>query len=197
MRFPLVCLLIGGIALSSFQSLAADDTGKFAMKGAGFLPCKVYTLEREKRSNIYYMIGGWLEGYLSAHNKYAKDTFDVASFETLELLLRVIENHCKSNPDDRLYGVINSLVLKLADNRIKHASQRVQISEGERKTALYRETIRRIQSALQQRGLYKGKIDGRYTEQTKSALIAFQSNMNFELTGFPDQTTLWRLFRQK
>ena len=166
------------------------------MKGAGFLPCKVYILERERRSNVYYMIGGWLEGYLSAYNKYAEDTFDVTSFESLELLLLVLENHCKSNPTDRLYGVIDAMVDKLQPTRIKKSSKRVLIKEGDRKTALYRETIRRIQQALKARGLYKGEIDGRFTEQVKSAIIAFQSDLGFEMTGFPDQTTLWRLLRK-
>jgi len=45
-------------------------------------------------------------------------------------------------------------------------------------------------------GLYKDQIDGRFTDATKSALIAFQSDNNFEMTGFPDQTTLWRLLRK-
>ncbi|MDP6183766.1 MAG: peptidoglycan-binding domain-containing protein, partial [Gammaproteobacteria bacterium] len=181
MRLRFVCLLLSGLLLYPAQLRATDDTGKFAMKGAGFLPCKVFVLEREKRSNIYYMIGGWLEGYLSAHNKYSKETFDVASFESLELLLRILENHCKSNPEDRLYSVISSMVNKLAETRLKFSSQRVKIVEGERKTALYRETIRRIQQALKRRGLYKGEIDGKFTERTKSAIIAFQSDLEFEM----------------
>lgn len=196
MRIRLVCLLTSGLFLFSAHLYAADDSGQFAMKGAGFLPCKVFVLEREKRSNIYYMIGGWLEGYISAHNKYAKETFDITSFESLELLLRIMENHCKANPGDRLYGVISAMVSKLDPKRLKNGSQRVEIKDGDRKTALYRETIRRIQQALKQRGLYKGEIDGKFTERTKSAIIAFQSDLEYEMTGFPDQTTLWRLLRK-
>ena len=40
-----------------------------------------------------------------------------------------------------------------------------------------------------------GAVDGRFTDATRSALIAFQSGLDFETTGFPDQTTLWRLLR--
>ena len=151
--------------------------------------------EREKKSSVYYMIGGWLEGFLSAHNRYAEHTFDVASFETLELLLSVIENHCASNPNDRLYSVINSIIIKLHPDRVVTESPKVAIAEGERQTQLYRETIRRMQERLAARGLFKDEPDGRYTEATRSALIAFQSDIEFETTGFPDQTTLWRLFR--
>ena len=73
MRLRSVCLLLSGLFLFSAQLRAVDDSGQFAMKGAGFLPCKVFVLEREKRSKIYYMIGGWIEGYLSAYNKYSKE----------------------------------------------------------------------------------------------------------------------------
>ena len=190
-RSALCCLLL----LTTVAS-ATDDAGKFAMKGAGFLPCKVYIDEREKTSNIYYMIGGWVEGFISAHNKYSTDTFDVMSFESLELMLTVMENHCKSNPNDRLYSVLNSILVKISPDRLRHESPRIQISEGKRKTVLYQTTISRIQTELTELGLYKGDIDGNFTDATKAALIAFQSDIGFETTGFPDQTTLWRLLRE-
>jgi hypothetical protein len=162
-----------GVLLGTAQ--AADQNGEFALKGAGFLPCQVYVQERENKSSVYYMIGGWLEGYLSAHNRYADQTYDVTSFETLELLLGVIQNHCQSNPNDRLYSVLNSIIIQLQADRVMMESPKVAIAEGERQTQLYR--------------------DGRYTDATRSALIAFQSDIEFETSGFPDQATLWRLFR--
>ena len=137
-----------GLLFHTAIAYAADDGGNFAMKGAGFLPCQVYVNEREKKSNIYYMIGGWLEGFVTAHNKYVDDTYDIASFESLELMLLVMDNHCKSNPDDRLYSVINSIIVKLEPDRLRHSSRKVEIEQGERKTALDRETIRRIQAEL-------------------------------------------------
>ena len=194
MSFPRCVLL--GLLLNTPVAVPDDDGGNFAMKGAGFLPCSVYTTEREKKSNIYYMIGGWLEGYVTAHNKYVDDTYDVTSFESLELLLLVIDNHCRSNGDDRLYSVINSIVAKLQPDRLRHNSRRIAIQQGERKTALYRETIRRIQHELTTRGLYKGEVDGVFSEATKAALMAFQSDVELEMTGFPDQTTLWKLLRK-
>jgi hypothetical protein len=184
------CLLLAMGAAS-----AADSNSQFALKGAGFLPCQVFVQEREKQTNIYYMIGGWVEGYLSAHNRYAEDTYDIASFETLELLLSVLHNHCQSNPNDRLYTVVNSMVQQLHPDRIVAESPRVEVAEGEFTARLYRETIRRMQEKLAALGLYKGPVDGIYTDATRAAIIAFQSDLEFETTGFPDQTTLWRLFR--
>lgn len=191
MRWALCALL-----LQTTVVFAADNSDKFAMKGAAFLPCKIYVNEREKKSNVYYMVGGWIEGYISAHNRYTDDTYDVMSFESLELLLTVMQNHCQSNPNDRLYSVLDSILAKIGPDRLQHESPRVQISEGERNTILYREVINRIQTELTRLDLYKGSIDGRFTDETKAALIAFQSDIKFETTGFPDQTTLWRLLRK-
>ena len=184
------------LALPAAAASAADSQGNFALKGAGFLPCQVFVTERQKKSNIYYMIGGWLEGFISAHNKYVDNTYDITSFESLELLLWVIDDHCKSNPEDRLYSVTNSILIQLSRDRLQNYSPKVDIKSGQRTTVLYEETIRRVQARLADLGLYKDAVDGHYTEATKSALMAFQSDNDLEMTGFPDQTTLWRLLRK-
>lgn len=184
------------LMLYAAGAAGADDSGKFAMKGAGFLPCEVFVTEREKRSNVYYLIGGWIEGYITAYNKHVADTYDVTPFESLELLLLVMQNHCEANPRDRLYSVLNALLIKLSPDRLQQDSDRIKITEGKRTAVLYSDTIRRMQEELTRRGLYKGAVDGRFTDETRSALIAFQSDIGFEATGFPDQTTLWRLLRK-
>lgn len=186
-----ICILL----LQTGAAFAADGDNRFAMKGAGFLPCQAYLAAREARTSAYYMIGGWVEGYISAHNRYAADTYDITSFESLELLLAVIETHCEANPGHRLHGVVNAILVALEPHRLRQESPRVRIAEGERKTTLSRETIRRVQAKLAEHGLYGNETDGRFTEATRTALMAFQSDLDFEMTGFPDQTTLWRLLR--
>lgn len=188
-----------GLALLVATACAAradDAAGNFAVKGAGVLPCKVFTAERDKKSNVYFLIGGWLEGYLSAHNRYVADTFDVTSFETTDMLLAIIGDHCAKHPDDRLYPVVNAIVTKLGEDRLRSASERVQVTDGKRTAVLYQATIRRIQETLAARRFYQGEADGVFSEATKTALAAFQTEIKFEPTGFPDQITLWRLLRR-
>lgn len=192
LKLVTICCLL----FLSFNTFAAAKNKNFALKGAGLLNCKMFIKEREQRSNVYYMIGGWLDGFISAHNKYAVDTYDITSFESSELLAKVIDNHCRSNPDDQLYTVINSIIIKLIPDRITYNSPKIEINVGERKTRLYRETVRRIQSELIQQGHFKGEIDGDFSEDTISALKSFQTSLKFESTGFPDQTTLWRLLHK-
>ncbi len=195
-QMKFIRLAIVGLLFQTGFAWAADGDEKFAMKGAGFLPCQTFVKARESKSNVYYMIGGWVEGYVSAHNRYAKDTFDVMAFESLELLLNVMQNHCQANPTHRLHAVVNALIIELSPDRLRQASPRVQITEGERKATLRRETIRRMQTKLAALDLYKSEANGRFTEETRSALMAFQSDLKFETTGFPDQATLWRLLRK-
>lgn len=188
--------LVGALLLHSGGSLAADAAGQFAMKGAGLLPCGSFVAERERQSDAYYLIAGWVEGYLSAYNRASPDTYDITSFESTELLLSVIQGHCESHPDDRLHQVLQSMISQLHADRLREESPRVEISDGERTTRLYRETLTRIQQRLAGLGLYQGGAHGRWTDATAAALMAFQSDIGFEMTGFPDQATLWRLLRK-
>ena len=77
LRYTILALL-----LQTGAAAAADSNDRFAMKGAGFLPCAVFVKARADRSNLYYMIGGWGEGEISAHNGHAKATLDILSFES-------------------------------------------------------------------------------------------------------------------
>lgn len=189
-------ILLGVLLSLTTGAIAADANGQFAMKGAGFLTCQIFSAEREKRSEVYYLIAGWVEGFVTAHNRYVPDTFDITSFESTEMLLTVMENHCKDHPEDRLFPVINSMLIQLQSDRVKSESERVTVTSGERKTQLYVETVRRMQDNLKKRGLYKGAVDGKFTSATEAALMAFQSDAKLENTGFPDQVTLWKLFRK-
>ena len=47
-----------------------------------------------------------------------------------------------------------------------------------------------VQTVLQERGLYKGEVDGLVGPQTQEALAAFQTSQNLEPTGAVDQPTL-------
>lgn len=176
-------------------AMAADADGSFALKGAGLFTCERLVAERENRTNAYFIIGGWLEGYISGHNRFTEDTYDVMPFESLEMFLRVMETHCRANPQDRLYEVTNSLLTGIADDRLQSNSPRLRITVGERNTVIYQETIRRIQRKLVQSDIYKGNITGDFDDETRAALAAYQTSVELEATGFPGQPTLWRLFR--
>jgi len=51
-------------------------------------------------------------------------------------------------------------------------------------------TLREVQTALRQSGLYQGKIDGKWGPLTKRAVTAFQQQKKLPATGTLDQQTL-------
>lgn len=54
-----------------------------------------------------------------------------------------------------------------------------------------------IQQFLQQQGLYKGKLDGLFGDQTAAALMQWQKNNNLNPTGRLDQNTMSKILTQK
>ncbi|MDJ0738247.1 MAG: peptidoglycan-binding protein [Gammaproteobacteria bacterium] len=197
LRRRLHCVaLTASLVVTAATAGAADRDGSLAIEGAGLLPCAVYVREREQRSNVYYMVAGWVEGFVTAHNKLLDDTFDVTSFESLELLLLLIDQHCAGNPEDRLYPVVNTLLAAFNDDRLERASATVDVVVGNRRAVLYAEVVRRVQQRLADLGHYDGATDGAFGPPTQQALAAFQQASDLEPSGFPDQTTLWRLLRR-
>ncbi len=176
---------------------AADPYGQYGVRGAALVPCSIYERERAAESDAYRMIASWMDGYITAINQHVDDTYDVASFESTELLAAVVSEHCKNNPDAAVFAVVKSLVEQFGDNRLRRSSKKVEVAVDEYRVMLYEEVLERIQQKLTGAGHYQGEIDGIYDAETQAAMQAFQKSMELEPTGFPDQLTLYRLFYSK
>jgi hypothetical protein len=180
---------------------AADKQGRYSIHGAGLLECKVFVDERKKQSPAYMMMGGWMDGYITAVNKLEKSTFDITSFTTTELLSVLIAQHCATHPDDLLAPVLDAILIKLHADRVKTASPLAVVRVGEFQTQLYTKTLLDIQQRLVRKGFlekeFKKEPMGMWNESVQAALRKYQKSANLEPTGFPDQKTLWHLFRSK
>jgi len=194
-RFFVVLILLVLSLLITQGAFASDDKGQYALRGAGLLTCAIYEKEREAKSEAYLMTAGWIDGYLTGSNQYAPKTYDLLSFETTELITAILAKHCKNNPTDRVFAVLNSLLTKLHQDRMQSFSKKAEVAVGDRKIVLYVEVLKRIQKALASKGLYKGRISGNYDQATTAAMKDFQDSVKLKPTGFPDQITLWRLLR--
>lgn len=177
-------------------ALAAEtEAGKYAVRGAGLIDCQTFLDEQQKQSKSYLMIGGWIDGYITGVNQYADDTYDATSFESTELFAELIENHCRKNPDDRLFPVVNSIIQQRWGSRITEQTPRIGITLGEMHVGMYRETLNRIQERLAEKGFYELPATGEFDAKTITAIASFQETLDgYEATGFPDQATLWALF---
>lgn len=175
---------------------AYPDTadGQYSVRGAALTSCAVYEAAREARSEVYRAIAAWMDGYITGINQTEADTYDVASFESAELLTALVSEQCKASPRATVFSVVNSIVQRFATSRLREQSEKVEVVVGDYQVFLYGEVIRRIQQKLADLGHYDGVIEDEFNDQAIIALQAYQQSIAFQPTGFPDQLTLWRLF---
>lgn len=183
-----LCLL-----LASPLVHAADKDGRFSIKGVGLATCEQYLAEAEKGTNFYFMFGGWLDGYLSAINQAAPQTYDVAPWQVTDLLAALIADHCKEHPKQRFFAVVNAMAGRLMDDRLQTHSDPIEAKAGDKTVKVYKEVMRRAQEALQTKGFYSSTLDGLFGPNTQKAFEAYQRKEGLEVTGLPDQLTLLRL----
>jgi len=174
--------------------LAADAQGNFATLGGGSVNCKRFLEVRAAKSNEYFLLGGWIDGYLTARNEYDRDTYALTPWQSLEFLAGSLAQWCKQHPNERFLQAVASMAAALKPQRLVRKSERVRITVGVVQQDFYVETIRRIQAALAKIGLFRGKVDGRFDTETSAALRKYQSMQGITATGFPDELTLFKLF---
>jgi hypothetical protein len=179
--------------LAASTAHAADRNGKFAVKGPGIGSCERFVKAKEAKAQEYFLFGGWLDGYLTAQNQARKDTFDVVSWENTDVLAAYLEAFCRKNPDALFYRAVEAMVEALLPRRIKSESDLVKIEHGGQRTALYRETLRRVQRHLKDQGFYKGTVDGLYGPGTRKAILGFQRQEGIAESGIPDPLTLYHM----
>lgn len=191
-KLVVVIFLATGL-LTSKNAISADDKGQYGVRGAGLTSCAIYEKERNLKSEVYFIIASWMDGYITGTNQWAHDTYDMFPFQSTELITSIISAHCQKNPNDRVYPVLRDLIEKINNNRLTNKSKKVDVGVNERTTELYGEIVIRIKTKLKQAGYYDGRLNSIYDDVTIEAMKKFQGSIDFNQTGFPDQLTLWRL----
>lgn len=190
----LTSLVLAGALTFSTLARGADANGHFSVRGTGLLTCEQFIRIRASRDNAYYAVAGWLNGYLTARNQLDPKTYDVIPFESVPMLLAIVDQHCRRFPKQAYFTVVNSLVAELAKDRIKRKSPLVQVKVGKQTALYYLDVIQRMQLRLKQLGYYHGKLEPRFGAALQKALAAFQQTKGLKADGFPDQPTLLSLF---
>lgn len=192
------CLLRASLllSLSAFGSaaLAADEEGKFAVKGMGLATCEQFLKVRDEKAPQYYQFGGWVNGYLSAVNRYEEQTFDIAPWQSTNLMINLLGRFCEQRKDLPFVQAVRLMVNSLEKDRLTNSVERVEAKVGDKSVYLYEATMRLVQLELTDAGFYNGKPDGKFGRQTRKALEQYQAKMGIPKTGLPDQLTLARIF---
>lgn len=191
-----VLLLVSALivaATASAQVRAADSSGNFALRGVGLATCAQFLQASEERQENVLLAGGWLEGYMTAINQLLPETFDIAPWQNTDTILALVKHNCERNRDQRFFAVVTAMVEFLAENRLKEQSDRVMAEAHGQRVAIYTKVLRDVQQELIDKGLLEGNADGQFGAKTQAALEEYQKRENIQVTGLPDQVTLWRL----
>ena len=195
MMFQRLCVfvffILGATALN-----AADEGGKFAIKGIGNSPCSQFLTETKANSKSVYLYVGWMNGYLTAQNQHMKNNFDLTSWENIHTLGDYLRNYCKKRPRDSFYIAAASMVSGLHKDRVKEYSKTIKINENQDGIIIYESSLKKMQEKLKTLGLYKGEIDGEYGQKVEASVKEFQKRNKLDETGIPDQRTLHAILRK-
>jgi hypothetical protein len=184
-------LLATAIAPGSLR--AADSSGHFALRGVALATCEQFLQALEERQENVLLAGGWLEGYMTAVNQLMPKTFDIAPWQNTDTVLALVKHNCERNREQRFFAVVTAMIEFLAQNRLQEQSDRVLAEADGQRVMIYGQVMRDVQQRLINKGLLQGNADGQFGAKTKAALQEFQKQENIQVTGLPDQVTLWRL----
>ncbi len=118
---------------------AMDSKGRFYALGVGKRTCRDYIEFREKRIKDFtpddyeranHVVEHWVAGYLTGHNYYVSDTYDVKGNKSIEEIKVWIEGFCRKDQDEYFAEGVIALAAELHDSRKKTGT----ITESERVT---------------------------------------------------------------
>lgn len=179
----------------SGQTIAVDAKNSFAIKGAGALTCKKFLHYYELKSKEYVLFAGWVDGYLTAINMKTKNLFDIAPWQSTDLLFSALLKYCKKHPDLKFFIAVSMMAKTLEKGQLTQHSSMVEAKANGKSILLYKAIMLRIQQRLIDLQEYNGEAEGIFNERTRLALTSFQKKKQIAETGLPDQKTLLILFQ--
>ena len=117
-------LISGGLS----NTLAIDSNGRYFALGVGSRSCGDHLKFSEKRLENFtreqyeiadVIIEHWVAGFLTAHNFYVMDTYDVVGTVTMDQLEERIDKYCRANPNSRVAEAMTAIAQELHKNRLR------------------------------------------------------------------------------
>jgi hypothetical protein len=124
------------IAAASSPLYAIDSNNRYFVYGVGQRSCEDYVKLREKKlealarqherytkDELYEIVDKivehWIAGFLTAHNLYVSDTYDLAGGSTMEELKARLEKSCRTNLKQHFAEAVITLVHELHPQRVR------------------------------------------------------------------------------
>jgi hypothetical protein len=122
----------------STRLYAMDSNNRYFAYGLGQRSCEDYIKFREKRLDtlerqherytkdelydiVDRIVGQWIAGFLTAHNLYVSDTYDLAGNTTMDELKARLEKICRANEKEYFAEAMITLAQELHPQRVKTA----------------------------------------------------------------------------
>ncbi len=135
----MVLIFVVVIAASGSSLHAIDRNNRYYAYGVGQRSCEDYVKFREKKietleqqherytkDELYEIadkaIEYWIAGFLTAHDLYVADTYNVAGNTNMDDLKARLENICRSNNKQHFAEAMFTLVQQLNPQRVKAES---------------------------------------------------------------------------
>jgi hypothetical protein len=148
---------------------------------------------REQKLDAYARYVGFIEGYMTAANRYEPNTFDLTPWHNAAAFALILDQHCREHPEQPLVMVAQNLVIAMQPYRLADYSGMLEVRGDGKQARVYATILKRAQFELGRKGFYHGARDGQFSPTMKSALIEFQKKSKLDATGLPDPATLWVL----
>ena len=120
---------------------AIDSHNRYFAYGIGERHCEDYIKFREKkldaleqqhprftRDELYDIVNRvveqWIAGFLTAHNLYVSDTYNVAGKLTIDDIKAQLDTSCRANPQEYFAQAMVTVVQQLNSQRVKDEGEK-------------------------------------------------------------------------
>lgn len=125
-----VVSLAAAVGLSFSLAAAIDeDSSLYRAYGVGPKKCELYVQLRERKlpgeysmkeyENTDEVVAQWVAGYMTAHNYYVRDTFDVTAAAGKDKIMGWLEVLCRESPEQPFVAAVADLAFRLHATRLK------------------------------------------------------------------------------
>jgi len=131
----LIAIVMLAIVGTHTQLHGMDSNNRYFAYGVGQRTCEDYVKYREKRletleqqqprytkDELYDIVNRiveqWIAGFLTAHNLYVSDTYNVAGKSSMEDIKARLETACRANPKGYFAQAMISVVQQLNSQRV-------------------------------------------------------------------------------
>lgn len=108
-----VLILLFVLALWAEEARAIDSHGKYGVYGSGNVRCNQWLRSRELKDSTSYRDAAWVEGYVTAYNRWVFKGRAVHPEKEPEAMMAMMDKFCTANPLDTIAGAAESMILEL------------------------------------------------------------------------------------